>query len=96
MPKKKGWLEKSLKDPVFRKYLAREDLIEDYFSAIEKHMKKQKVSMAVLAYKLGYKVSTVDHILCRKVVLTANDMSDIAFHLGLQLKISVTKRKGKS
>ena len=91
-PTTKGWLEKNKKNPEFSRYLAREDFIEDFLSAVEKMMAKKRITRSELAKKLGCKPPNITQIMKRTRNLTASTMVDIAFHLGYRLLIRALPR----
>lgn len=88
--KKAGnWLDEQFQDPEFQRLYAREDLIEDFLGAVEEEMQRQGVSRSELATRLGCKPANVTQMFRRTRNLTASTMVDIAFHLGLRLKLQV-------
>lgn len=89
------WVEEQMKDPLFRMILARENLIEDFLSAIERHMRRNKISREALAKRLHKRVSHINAWFTRRDLLLADDMSDIAHHLGLSARITLEKSKIK-
>lgn len=87
MKTKRGWLSDKIRDPEFQRLCAREDLIEDFLSAVEAAMLKKKITRADLARRLKCSPQNVTQLFRRTSNLTAATMADIAFHLGLTLKL---------
>lgn len=67
--------------------MAREHLIEDFLSDVEAVMRTQRVTRTELARRLGCSRANVSQLFRRTANLTAASMADIAFHLGLQLRL---------
>jgi len=92
--KREGWLQRNLQDPEFKRYLAREDLIEHFLNAIDSEMSRRGVSRAELARRMGCRPSNVTQILRRTRNLTVATMVDIAFHLDLRLELVIRPDEG--
>jgi plasmid maintenance system antidote protein VapI len=86
---KQGWLQSNLQDPKFQRLYQREDLIEDFLGGIEEELERQGLSRKDLAERLGCRPANVTQIMRRTRNLTANTIVDIAFALGLKLKLSM-------
>ena len=86
-----GWLQSRLENPEFRRYLAREEFVEGFLNSVNQVMEQKKVSRAELARRMECKPANVTQIMRRNRNLTASTMVDIAFHLGLQLELSVRR-----
>lgn len=85
--KSTGWLADKRKDPEFLRLCAHEDLIEDFLTRLDLEMKRQKITRAELARRMGCQPSNISMLFRRTRNLTAAAMADIAFHLGLSLKL---------
>jgi ribosome-binding protein aMBF1 (putative translation factor) len=86
----KGWLASNMEDPEFRRLLEREEIIEDFLNHVDEEMKKQGVSRSELARRMDCKPANITQIMRRTRNLTVATMVDIAFFLGLKLKLSIT------
>jgi ribosome-binding protein aMBF1 (putative translation factor) len=86
----KGWLASNMEDPEFRRLLEREEIIEDFLNHVDEEMKKQGVSRSELARRIDCKPANITQIMRRTRNLTVATMVDIAFFLGLKLKLSIT------
>lgn len=90
--KKSGWLAGRVGNEDFERLLAREDFIEDFLSAVEDAMAQQRVTRAELARRMKCAPANVTQLFRRTRNLTAATMVDIAFHLGLSLKLQLAAR----
>lgn len=91
--KKSDWLEERLADPDFRRYLEREEVVESFLERIEEEMKHRKMSKKKLADALGCGLSNLSQIMRRERNMTVGTMVDIAFHLGLRLKLDLRRQE---
>jgi len=84
----KSSLSERLKNPEFLKLLEREEFIESFLDMVEEEMESQGVSQRKLAKRLGCGPANLSRILRRERNMTANTMVDIAFHLGLRIRLT--------
>lgn len=91
MTKEKGWLESNLEDPEFQRLLAREDFIEDFLNEIDRLMTEKKMKRAELARRMDCRPSHVTQLFRRTRNLTAATMVDLAFHLGVRVRVVVER-----
>lgn len=90
--KNSGWLASRVGNEDFERLLAREDFVEDFLSAVEEAMAGQRVTRAELARRMKCAPANVSQLFRRTRNLTAATMVDIAFHLGLALKLQLAAR----
>ena len=88
-----NWLADQRSDPEFRRIYAREDLIEEFLHQIEAAMTKRKLSRADLSRLLGCSKANVTKIMRRTSNLTAATMADMAFAVGLRVRVSLGPRR---
>lgn len=91
MTKQKGWLESNLEDQEFQRLLAREDFIEDFLNEIDRLMTEKRMTRAELARRMDCRPSHVTQLFRRTRNLTAASMVDLAFHLGVRLRVVVER-----
>ena len=66
---------------------AREDFVSGYFQIVNGEMKRQGVKRSTLAERMGCAPANVTQILKQTGNLTAASMVDLAYHLGVKLKL---------
>lgn len=85
----KGWLEKRLEDPQFRRLYERECVAEEFICALEEQMRKESVTRTALAEKMGCSPANITRVMSSTTNLTLKSIIEMAFAVDMRVRLNL-------